>query len=96
MTTTIQIRAEIDVAERFKALWERMKKSDADCTQGETLGSALTLLENYLDGKKVDNVISSIRKIHDEHGMPTSRFPYLHEKNVIVADSKENKLEDAR
>jgi hypothetical protein len=51
MTTTIQIRAEVEVAERFKALWERMKKVDKYCTQGETLGYALTVLENYLDGK---------------------------------------------
>jgi len=53
MTTTIQIRAEIETAERFKKLWERLKKADKDVSQGETLGMAIAALETELDGKVV-------------------------------------------
>ena len=53
MTTTIQIRAEVKTAEKFKELWERLKKSDKNTTQGETLDRSLILLEEHLDGKCV-------------------------------------------
>lgn len=53
MTTTIQIRAEIETAKKFKAIWERLKITDSSTTQGETLETALGLLEDLLDGKVV-------------------------------------------
>lgn len=51
MTTTIQIRAEIETAEKFKKLWDRLRTQDEKATQGETLDLALMLLEEFLDGK---------------------------------------------
>lgn len=45
MTTTIQIRAEIETAKRFKKLWERLKKSNKDISQGDTLEKAIQALE---------------------------------------------------
>lgn len=53
MTTTLQIRAEIETAEKFKKLWDRLKEADDKTTQGETLETALCLLEEYLDGKVI-------------------------------------------
>lgn len=53
MTTTLQIRAEIETAEKFKTLWERLQTVDEKTTQGEMLEMALCLLEEYLDGKVI-------------------------------------------
>lgn len=53
MTTTLQIRAEIETAEKFKKLWDRLKEADEKTTQGETLETSLCLLEEYLDGKVI-------------------------------------------
>lgn len=53
MTTTLQIRTEIETAERFKRAWERLKSADPATTQGETIDMALDCLEKHLDGKLV-------------------------------------------
>ena len=53
MTTTLQIRVEIETAEKFKRVWERLKLADPSTTQGDTLEMTLTCLEDQLDGKLV-------------------------------------------
>ena len=54
MTTTMQIRADVKTAERFKDIWERLNTPTSEYTQGETLELALDALEQKLNNRHED------------------------------------------
>ena len=53
MTHQVNIRMEAKTRDKLKRLWLRIKSVDPSTTQGDTLETALTYLEEKLDGKVI-------------------------------------------